>query len=221
VAEVADTPQQTEALLLISSTCPHCASLLQILTDMVKAGELARLEVINIAVQPEAAQAHAIRSVPWLQLGPFELEGAHSRGELEAWLQRTQTPDGMTAYLRDLLGGGQLSRAIQFLAREPQHLPALLPLLEDTEAEIQVRLGVGAILEELEGDARLRTLVEPLGRLCHHPDGRIRLDAAHYLALTHALEAKGYLEALLQDADAEVREVAQEGLETLAASGVS
>jgi HEAT repeat protein len=54
-----------------------------------------------------------------------------------------------------------------------------------------------------------------LGALTRHADARVRADACHLLSLTHAAEARPWLQACLQDADAEVREIAAESLQTL------
>ena len=84
-------PQETKqeiappsALILISPGCPHCAQALKGLEELVKEGALARLEIVNIAVDPEPATSRGVRSVPWTQIGPFVLEGAQSPIEREA-----------------------------------------------------------------------------------------------------------------------------------------
>jgi HEAT repeat protein len=58
-------------------------------------------------------------------------------------------------------------------------------------------------------------LVDGLGALTRHADARVRADACHLLSLTQAGEAGTWLQACLQDADAEVREIAAESLQTL------
>ena len=75
--------------------------------------------------------------------------------------------------------------------------------------------GVGVIIEEYEGREELRALVPQLGVLTQHQDARVRSDACHYLSLTHDASARPYIEALLDDAHAEVREVAEESLAEL------
>ena len=71
-----------QATLLIGPGCPHCATTLAALSELVKKGRLGQLNVINVALEPEAARARGVRSVPWMELGPFELAGAHSEAEL-------------------------------------------------------------------------------------------------------------------------------------------
>ncbi|MFZ0257771.1 MAG: HEAT repeat domain-containing protein, partial [Gammaproteobacteria bacterium] len=59
-------PSRPDALLLIAPGCAHCPVVLQSLAEMLKAGSLGRLEVVNIVAHPEVAKAVGTRSVPWL-----------------------------------------------------------------------------------------------------------------------------------------------------------
>lgn len=209
-------PSPPDALLYIANGCPHCPTVLAGLSELIKSGRLGRLEVVNISNHPELAQAQGVRAVPWLRLGPFELTGLRAPAELAQWAVRAQSPEGMSEYLRELFTEGNLAGVRATLARAPeQTATALVLLLGDAEAELQVRLGVSAVLEDLEGSATLAGLVDALGTLTRHADARIRIDAAHTLGLSHAPAARAFLEALADDRDAEVREVAQESLAAL------
>lgn len=205
-----------DALLYIATGCPHCPTVLAGLTELIKSGHIGRLEVVNITRHPELARVQGVRAVPWLQLGPFELTGLRAPAELAQWAARAHTPEGMADYLRELLTEGNLGKARATLQRAPQPTAAaLVRLLGDTAAELQVRVGVSALLEELEGGATLAAQVAALGVLTRHADARIRIDAAHTLGLSHAPAARPFLEELQHDGDAEVREVAQESLAAL------
>lgn len=207
--------QRPEALLLIGNGCPHCPVVLQGLSELVKTGQLGRLEIINITVHPEVAQLHGVRSVPWLRLGPFQLTGLRSPAELAQWVHRVQSDQGMVEYFSELLAAGDLAAVSATLKRAPEGTATLLQLLGDPKAELQVRLGVAAVLEDLEGSESLADMVDSLGQLTRHADPRIRIDAAHALGLSHQPSARPYLENLLKDPDSEVREVAGDSLKTL------
>lgn len=209
------TDQRPEALLLIANGCPHCPTVLQGLSDLVKSGQLGRLEIININVHPEIAQLHGVRSLPWLRIGPYQLTGLRSPAELAQWVQRVQSDQGMTEYFSELLNAGDLAGVSTTLKRAPESVAALIQLLGDPEAELQIRLGVSAVLEDLEGSELLAEQIDTLGKLSAHTDTRIRIDAAHALGLSHKDAARPYLEALQNDADSEVREVATESLAAL------
>ena len=209
------TTSTVHAVLLVASGCAFCPKVHAALEDLHKQGRLASLEVINIAEQPERAGEYGVRSVPWFKLNELEFTGVHTPAELEHWVDMAARSDAVTEYLDHLLGDGQLNKAEQYLQRHPEHLPALLPLLTDEDRRINVRIGVGALLEGLAGTTDLSSLVEPLGRLSKHAQVSTRVDACHYLSLTGNANAKKYLQEALQDEHLEVRETAQESLEAL------
>ena len=78
-----------------------------------------------------------------------------------------------------------------------------------------MRLGIGAVMEDLQGSNTLRDNVDRLAALTHHPDARVRGDACHYLSLTRSTNALPAVRVLLDDADADVREVARDSLAVL------
>jgi thioredoxin-like negative regulator of GroEL len=208
-----------DALLLLTSTCPYCPAVLAALSELVKSGLLGRLEVVNIEVHPEIAQQHGVRSVPWVKLGEFELEGLRSAAELRQWAERAGTASGLDEYLHEQLKTGALAKVSAQAAASTGVFDALLRLLGDTDTELTVRIGINAVFEELEGRELLQRALEPLTALARHRDAHIRGDAAHLLALTHSAAARPVLERLLRDDNADVREIAREGLERLTAAG--
>ncbi len=107
---------------------------------------------------------------------------------------------------------GQLKRVLEVVARKPATLADLLPIVANPEADMNVRFGASAVFEQYAGSAALKTLVPALGMLTGHGDARVRADACHFLGLSAAPEAMRFLEARLDDPDAEVREIASESL---------
>lgn len=209
------TAARPDALLLLTSSCPYCPTVLQGLSELVKGGLIGRLEVVNIGVRPEVAQQLGVRSVPWVRLGPFELEGLQSPAELKQWAERAGKPDGLAEYFRELLKDGQLARVTGYIRRHAVAVGDLIKLLADPDVELTVRIGISAVFEELEGDAALHAAFDNLAPLGLHQDAHIRADAAHLLSLTHRPEAIPHLERLLRDSVADVVEIAREGLERL------
>lgn len=207
-----------EALLLVSSHCPHCPTMLKLLGDMVKEGRLARLEVINIEILPETAGELGVRSVPWLRIGGFELAGVRGRDELLSWATKAGSEAGMADYFHALLKEGDLPRVLAVVHAEPRQLEALLPIVANPEASINVRIGAGAVFEDLTGTPAIRALIERLGALTEHQDARVRADACHYLGLTRDRAAATWLRARLGDLDSDVREIADESLHLISAA---
>ena len=207
-----------DALLLISTHCPHCPAMLAALADMVKHGQIGKLEVVNLEMHPEVAQVWGVRSVPWLKLGLIELTGRRSQAELREWAAKANTEAGVADYFHQLLKEGQMARVLEMLHAEPARLAAVLPIIGNVDAGLNVRLGAGVLLEEFAHSGALQDLVPRLGELSTHVDARVRADASHYLGLTGSAAARGWLEARLQDDDPDVREIAAESLATLPAA---
>jgi hypothetical protein len=191
--------------------------MLAILSDLVKAGRVGRVEVINVAQHPELAAAAGVRSVPWLGIGPFELAGMRPRAEIETWIARASDEHGMADYFHTLLKEGELAKVLAAIASTPERLAALLPIVGNPEASLNVRLGAGAVFEDYAGSAALRALLNDLVALSAHADARVRADACHLLGLTHDIAAGDTLRARLGDPDPDVREIAGDSLETLRA----
>ncbi|WP_455211993.1 thioredoxin family protein [Kaarinaea lacus] len=206
------TTQPPEALLLIGPGCPHCGALLEVLSKLVKSGAIAQMIVVNVAQRPEQARKLGVRSVPWLRLGEFELEGVHSEGEIQQWLERLGSIKGKSIYLNDLLMSGKLEKVIQMAKSNSDTLRALLLLSADSNLSMKVQLGISAVFEELQGSDNLQSVVDDIGVLAENRSAKVRADAAHFLSLTKNERAIPYLQKLANDENAEVKEIAEEAL---------
>ena len=201
-----------DALLLISTHCPHCPAMLSALADLLKQGVIGRLEAVNLEQRPETAQTLGVRSVPWARIGRIELAGVRSKAELADWAAKADSEAGMADYFHLLLKEGQLPRAQALIEADPALLAAVLPIVGNVEASLNVRLGAGVLLENFAGTDTLRALLPRLGELSQHADARVRADACHYLGLTVDAAARQWLDARVSDEDADVREIAAESL---------
>ncbi len=208
-------PQTPSALLLISTSCPHCPSVLQSLCELIKEGKIANLEVVNIEQNSARAQALNVRSVPWLKLGEYELVGLKSKTEILQWIERSTQSGDMSAYFEELMTTGEISKVQQLVEEQPENMQTLLNIMADENASLSARVGVGAIIEQLAGSEILINAIDALGEHCKNPRARVRNDACYYLGLSHHPNAKKYIQPLLKDADDEVREVAQEALDEI------
>jgi thiol-disulfide isomerase/thioredoxin len=206
-------------LLLIAPGCPHCPAVLEVLGNLVKEGAIGTLEVVNVAIHPQRATDVGTRTVPWVRIGPFELDGALTPEELRLWAERASEDSGIDAYLSHLLENQQLDKALALIRATPSILNDLLGLLEQSDTPLVVRIGIGAVIEELQGSGLLARAFEQLVQLTHSPEANLRADACHYLALSANPEAKPVFRRLLEDEDPQVREIARESLEALEADG--
>ncbi|HYQ72522.1 MAG TPA: HEAT repeat domain-containing protein [Gammaproteobacteria bacterium] len=204
-----------DALMFLGTRCPHCPSVLNALATMLKAGVIGTLRAVNIEQHPEIAQETGVRGVPWVRIGTIELEGLRSEKELREWAAKAGTTAGLGAWLDELLSTGGIDRALALIRSDTDALDALLMLFADPETQLNTRIGISAIMEDLAGSGQLQGLTQRLGRLTRHREARIRGDACHYLGLAGDPAAVEYLRPCLQDPDAEVREVAEEALQAL------
>lgn len=207
--------QSTNALLLTSPGCVHCAALKKILEKFSAEGLIDHLDIVDVASQPEVASQYNVRSVPWLMLGPFEFQGAQRESELRDWIANLNTPEGITRYLKHLFAVGELNQVIHMVQRKPELFDNLLALVIDEEKDMKVQLGLSAVFEEFEGSPQLQGIVEQLGDLSKHENPKIRADVAHYLSLSHSDAAIPFLQKLAQDSDREVHEIANDILSEL------
>ena len=70
-----NTKTKPAALLLLGTHCPHCPQVLKALSELVKAGDIHKLEVVNVEQAPEIARELGVRGVPWIRVGEFTLTG--------------------------------------------------------------------------------------------------------------------------------------------------
>lgn len=206
-----------DATLLMAPGCSHCPVVMDGLTRLIKAGKLGRLEIIDLSQNPAAGTAAGVRSVPWTRIGPFELEGVHSYRELADWAEHAAAGSGFDLYYSHLLETRQLDRVITLVRERPPTLGSLIELLATLETPMGVRIGVGAVLEDLAESDLLNSVVPNLIALTRSPEPQIRADACHYLSLSNSPEALAAVRGLLQDEDPEVRKIAVESLNVLEA----
>jgi hypothetical protein len=189
--------------------------MLQELRILLADGTIAKLETVNIEEHPEVAAELGVRTVPWVRIGPFELDGLRSEAELRSWAEKAGTAEGLADWLDELLGSGQLDKVRRQLEGNPAILDVLLLLFTKPDTGLNTRIGISALIEELEGTDVLREKVNRLGELIHHPETYIRGDACHYLSLTRSPRAKILIQPLLNDPEPDIRALAAESLEHL------
>lgn len=206
---------QPEALLLVSPHCQHCRGMHDTLDEFVDSGILSRLTVVDIFEQPNVAEQLGVRSVPWLRLDGFVLEGAHTPGELRNWIEASTQENGWSKYLEHLLQSGKLQLAEDLVHENPERLNALVSLAANADTTMHVRVGIAAILEGLQGTDQIKALVPAFSEIADSTDEKVRADACHFLALTGAAEAVPVLEKYSRDKNQMVREIAAEGLQDL------
>ena len=195
--------------------CPYCPTVLKGLQALEAAGEIGKLETVVIEDNPERAAELGVRSVPWVRIGPYELSGLRSEQELREWAQKAGSETGMVNYLDELLSAGSLEKGQQLVRDDPNAIHALLDLLSSPDTQLNTRIGISAIMEALAGNEKLHEVIDQLGELTRHDEASIRGDACHFLALSGDSRTVEFIKPLLEDTDANVREIAQDSLQQL------
>jgi len=211
--------QHPGALIFIGPGCPHCQTMLEGLSNLVKEGRLGHLEVVNLAVEPERARELRIGTVPWTQIGPFELVGALSRSELSDWVEYAAAGDGWSAYYAHLLERGRLDVVVDRVRRSPSTLSDLFNLLTSEETSMATRIAISAVVERLQGTRALDEAVPELEQLTLSGLAGNRADACHFLGLAGNRRAIPTVRRLLDDEHPDVREIALETLALLGQTG--
>ena len=201
-----------DATLYMATGCAHCPAVLQGLGELLKQGTIGRLEVINIAAHPQIAREQGIRSVPWIRIGPFDLQGSYSTTQLREWVERVGSDQGLRDYLAELIESQRLDEALQQARSDPHWLELAVDMIADLETPMGVRIGIGAMFEDLADTHQLNPALPGLKALLNAPESQVRADAAYYLGLTHDPEVLEWIKPLLEDVNAEVREIAGEAL---------
>ena len=207
--------QTPTVLMLLNSGCAHCPGVLNHLTDLLKNGDISKLEAININQQPEIAREFNVRSVPWVKIGQIELTGSQSKAELVRAIEQANSATGLVQHYEDMLNNGQLQETIEQLQKQPDNIPLLLEMLQNPQIQISVQIGIGAIMEEFTESPALIKLIPALTELTKNSLARIRNDACYYLSLTAEPRVKDIISPLLNDSNEEVRETAKDCLEDL------
>jgi thioredoxin-like negative regulator of GroEL len=207
--------QSPDALMLLGTHCPHCPAVLKNLAELVKSGEIGKLEVINLEQRPDIAQQYNVRSVPWIKIGNHELQGLQTLETLRQRIQWATKEASTVAKFDHLLSQAQVDKAIEILKQEPDKISAIMELLGNPGTVLSTRIGIGVIMEEFAGSAMIKELIPQFSQLAKHEDKRIRADVFHYLSLTQSPDAISILEQHANDSDEEIREVIQDSLEDL------
>lgn len=189
--------------------------MIELMTALLKQGELASLQLINIEQQPEASQAYNTRTVPWVKIGDYVLDGLQTQEALQQRIDWTINNQQLMGRFDQQLSTGKADEVIKTLHDEPEAMQAIMQLLGDNATILSTRIGIGVIMEEFANSELLQQQLSQLGQFSEHEDARIRADACHYLSLTGSTDAKKWLQARLNDNDPEVQEVAQDGLDLL------
>lgn len=210
---------KSSAELFIATGCQHCPIVLNELSEQLKKGEISSLNITNIAVDNQKADALNIRSVPWFALtndnSYMIFSGKHSPQEIKKWLAISQTGKGMSEYIEEYLSNGQLMTLIQAIQHKPEIFTHIIALLENEETSMNIRIGLDALIENFSSTDILQQNISSLKKIASSNNIRLQIDALHYIALTGNADNLAFLQEKTHDKNEQIKEAAIEALETL------
>lgn len=208
---------QHEILLFVMPGCSICPQMERLFHEMHRQGAIRGLKVLDVTRHPELAEKYKIRSVPFYIINGVGFNGLKTRPEIEHLLAPDSSEKWKTL-LTDGLSNGELHIVEQQVRNNPGARDAMLQLLDASDTELVVRIGLTAIIETLAEGTLLHPYEQRFIRLAQHKDKRIALDGLYYLSL---LSTPTSLEALTNIANEENHSLQQEARELLAESDSS
>lgn len=201
-----------DVIIATTRQCPHCPAVKHLFQEFLQRNLINQLKIIDLESEPDFSQQYAIRSVPWVKIAELEFVGVHSRADYEYWATHVNDEVSIQKYVIEQLNTGGLNIIERLVKAHPNLLLASIPLLADTQAPIQARIGLTAIIEGIHDQDRLTRLLPRLSEYAQHADHRVRGDACHLLGRLTDPRVVPVLQAALNDPHEEVREIAAESL---------
>jgi len=208
-------PDYKQLELYIAPGCPHCPNMIKLASGLVKTGEIATLQIINIAFAVELAKRAGVRSVPTFRIGEMTSSGVHTREELSRLIETAHTDKGLADNFNDRFAQGLLDEVIEQIDSKPDLLSVLLGMMAEPETPLTSRIAITAIFEHYQGRQLLVELIPIICRHLQNPNQNIRIDMAYLLGLTLHASALDCLQALKKDAVSDVRETAIEAINSI------
>lgn len=199
--------------VLMAATCPNCAKVVEVCTTVAAVRPQIRLSIID--VQHYSDLAGTARSVPMVVVdGGYTFVGPLQEEQLLKILASKDSPDHIRAVLGSMVAAGRIQEAAPLLLKEPG-LRALAQLMQ--LGGLQDRMGLMLLAETvLEGDPHCLDRALPfLLPLLEGEDTSLRGDVADLLGQIGAPGACQALTLLLEDENPDVRELAEEALDSL------
>ena len=201
--------------LFIAPGCPHCPNMIKIASELVKNGDIGKLDIINIAFATDLARQANVRSVPTFRIDDVTLTGVHTLAELQQWIEKSSTDNGLTDFFNQEFEQGKLDEIIAKVEQKPELLDHLLGMISNLDTPLTSRIGISAIFEHFENTPSLVSLVPRFCELATDPHESVRTDMAHFLGLSGDRSAIVCLEKLLEDDFGDVRETARESIDSI------
>lgn len=211
ILEALETPLSIK--VLITSTCPFCARVVELVNQFSAAGPLITASIINVDLFPEVINQYRPKAAPTTILNEeIFLTGLVQENELAGWIRKLGTGEYTAQLYRNNLLEKRMESAVNRLKARPHELGILADLLR--AEEFSVKLGAMAIFEQLAEEApQLQGIIlESLLPMLVDGTDQIVGDTAYLIGLLRDERKTAVLTGLLSHPNPEVVEAAREGL---------
>jgi hypothetical protein len=207
--------QAADIVVYISPDCPNCPRSVQAATQLAAVNPEVTATVVDIGRYADEVASLGIRSVPAAIVNDgLTLVGAMSAAEMAEKIAGVAGQTTEDQVLASLVDAGRIDAAAAMLAEGTGHA-GFVDLWRKSTLESRMGLVLGAE-SALETDPRSLDLMVPdLLQVLDTDDAARRGDTADLLGMIGHPSARNRLEALLEDSNEDVAEIAGEALEAL------
>jgi len=198
--------------LFVMQGCAVCPQMEQVFHQLQQDGAIDGLEIFDLSHHPHLAQQYQIRSVPYYLINGMGFSGLKSQREIVQILELEQQQK-MQSWIREQLSDGQLDEVEGVLKNQVEGRAAMLALLENSDTELVVRIGLTAIIESLADSGILNELEDRFIGLADHAEERVAIDALYYLQLLSTPQALQKLTDIMQYGKPVLRQQAEDLLQ--------
>lgn len=215
--------QNAGITLFISTQCPHCAQMLENITDALKKGLASQLTIINLSSVTNPELYTDIRSVPLLKIDDFEFTGKLTKPELTEMLTALNEERFSNFYFSNQLADGKINKVEMLIKKHSDYWLTLVTLAQDIDTKLQVRIGITSIFEtlsiQLVESHQCNAVIDLLIKASKTKEHSIRVDLIYILSLIfQAMNDKAkinntlsdYIHTLQNDSSDEVKEIIED-----------
>jgi glutaredoxin len=208
------TPTRFEVLM--SPACPHCPAVVELVNQFALASTYVEATIIDVTLFPDYGPKYGIKAVPTVVIDEqVQLVGTISEDLLVDRLANSDPSSFHPDSFKKIIKEGDAEKLAGMMVADGDLYSGSLELLADSDWS--VRMGMMVVLEGVaeRSPDLVRRAYPYILDLLEHEDDNQRGDTAYLLGLIGDASVLDRLEALLNDANPQVAEVASEAVQRI------
>jgi glutaredoxin len=215
-SRLAGLAEPADIWIFIAPVCPYCPHAVRAANKLAAASDKVNTTIIDVALFPELAARFKVRSVPMIVINKELLIGEMRPAEdLAQILLARGTPAYRMETIESQVKTGNSELAADQLLRIDRSIPAFLEAWRRSTLSTRMGLYLAAEKALVQVPRILDDIVSGLVEMLDSSDIAVKGDTADLLGRIGHHTAKLPLERLLQDANPDIVEVAEEALKNL------